>query len=62
GLVGPFVRQLNFQFFDGTLWQSGWEEDEESLPQAVRIDIEVIDEDETQKPMLFRTTVPIMAR
>jgi len=62
GLVGPFVRQLNFQFFDGTFWRSGWEGDEEVLPLAVRVDIEVIDEHETEKPMLFRTTVPIMAR
>jgi len=61
-LVGPFVRQLNFEFFDGTFWQAGWDEDQDALPLAVRVEIEVIDEDEIEKPMFFRTTVPIMAR
>jgi len=58
-LAGPYVAGLDLEFYDGLFWQSGW--DEEEFPQAVSIQIVVVDKDETENPKVFRTTVPIMA-
>lgn len=59
--AGPYVQGLNFLFYDGLLWQSGWI-DEEGFPLAVEIEVIVVDEDEQEKPLTLRTSVPIMAR
>ncbi len=60
-LAGPFVASVNFQFYDGMYWQSGWES-QEVFPKIVSIQVYVVDEDEIEQPMAFATTVPIMAR
>jgi len=60
-LAGPFVSELNLEFYDGFSWESGWRE-KPGFPEAVRIQIVVVDEDEIENPMLFNTTVPIMAQ
>lgn len=60
-LAGPFVSELNLEFYDGLLWKSDWD-DQTSFPRVVRIQIIVKDEDEIEKPRLFSTTVPIMAQ
>ncbi len=60
-LAGPFVAELDLEFYDGLFWQSGWDDDEE-FPKVVSIRIIVVDEDEIERPMLFSTTVPIMAQ
>jgi len=60
-LAGPFVSELDFEFYDGLVWQSGWD-DRTKFPRAVRIYIVVEDEDEVERPRLFCTTVPIMAQ
>jgi type II secretion system protein J len=60
-LAGPFVAELNLQFYDGLFWESGWD-DEKSFPDAVWIQIVVVDEDEIENPLVLCTTVPIMAR
>ena len=60
-LAGPFVSELNMEFYDGLFWQSEWENIEQ-FPEAVYIQIVVVDKDEIENPMQFRTTVPIMAR
>ncbi len=59
--AGPFVSELNFEFYDGLYWYDGWTL-QESMPQAVRIRILVLDEDEIEEPMFFSTTVSIMAQ
>jgi len=67
--AGPFVSELNLEFYDGLEWVSGWE-DQERFPLAVRIGIvvvgealdELIDEAEVEEPMYFETTVSIQAR
>ncbi len=60
-VAGPYVAELNLQFYDGFFWQAGWD-DEEEFPGAVYIRIVVLDEDEIENPMVFSSTVPIMAR
>ena len=60
-LAGPHVWQLNLEFFDGTEWQAGWDGNME-LPKAVHVGLMVLDKDEHEKPLHFRTTVQIMAR
>jgi type II secretion system protein J len=60
-LAGPFVSELNLEFYDGLAWQSGWD-DRTKFPKAVRIQIVVQDEKEIEKPRVFSTTVPIMAQ
>lgn len=59
-LVGPYVAELDLEFYDGLLWQSGWE-GEVGFPRAVRVGIVVVDEYEIERPKHFTTTVPIMA-
>ena len=58
--AGAYVRGLNFLFYDGLLWQSGWI-DEEGFPLAVEIEVIVVDEDEQENPLTLKTSVPIMA-
>ena len=58
--AGAYVRGLNFIFYDGLLWQSGWI-DEEGFPLTVEIEVIVVDEDEQEKPLTLKTSVPIMA-
>ncbi len=58
-LVGPFVSELNLEFFDGLEWMSGWE-DQERFPLAVRICIVVVDADQKELPLRFETTVTIL--
>jgi len=60
-LAGSHVTELNLDFYDGKEWQAGWTSSE-SFPQAVRIHVVVVDEDDTEKPMRFTTTVAVMAR
>jgi type II secretion system protein J len=60
-LAGPHVAELNLEFYDGLYWESGWEE-KTGFPEAVRIQVVVVDEDEIENPMVFNTTVPIMAQ
>ena len=60
-LAGPFVAELNLEFYDGLEWRAGWEL-ERMLPRAVRIEIIVVDRDEIENPMLFSTTVPILSQ
>lgn len=60
-LAGPFVSELEFEFYDGLFWQSGWE-DAKTFPEAIRIYIAVVDEDETENPIYFTTTVQIISR
>lgn len=60
-LAGPYVSELNVEFHDGLDWKSGWD-DARSFPRAVRVQIVVVDEDEIEKPMVFTTTVSIMAQ
>jgi len=60
-LAGPQVSELNLEFYDGLYWESGWQE-KPGFPKAVRIQIVVVDEDEIENPMVFNTTVPIMAQ
>ena len=59
--VGPFVSELNLQFYDGLTWRDGWD-DPQQLPAAVRIEMVMVDEDEIEKPMRLSTAVGIMAR
>ena len=59
-LAGPYVVGLNIEFYDGVFWESGW--DYEDFPEAVAIQIVVVDEDGIENPIRFSTTVPIMAR
>jgi len=58
--AGPFVAELNLEFYDGLFWNDGWLL-QEALPKAIRIRILVLDEDEIEEPMFFTTTVSIMA-
>lgn len=60
GQAGPYVQGLNFLFYDGLEWQSGWL-DEEGFPLAVEIEVVVVDEDEQENALALRTSVPIMA-
>ena len=60
-LAGPFVAGIDLEFYDGQYWEPGWD-DQESFPKAIRIEIVVVDENERENPMLFGTTVPIMAQ
>jgi len=60
-LAGPFVKELDLEFYDGVFWQPGWAYEDE-FPKAVRIRIVVVDEDEIERPRTFSTTVPIMAQ
>jgi type II secretion system protein J len=60
-LAGPFVSELNFEFYDGLFWQSGWD-NRQTFPAAVRVTLVVVDEDEVENPMYFSTTVPIITR
>ena len=60
-LAGPFVSELELEFYDGMFWQSGWD-DTKTFPEVVRIYIAVVDEDEIENPMYFTTTVPIITR
>lgn len=60
-LAGPFVASVNFEFYDGLYWQSGWD-NPGVFPKIISIQVYVVDEDEIEKPMAFATTVPIMAR
>jgi len=60
-VIGPAVTDLELEFFDGMMWRSGWEE-QTGFPRGVRLQIVVVDEDEIEKPMVFRTTVSIMAQ
>jgi general secretion pathway protein J len=53
------VRSMDFQFYDGRQWQSGWS-DIKTLPAAVQIALTVIDERE--RPHEFTTMVPIGGR
>lgn len=59
--AGPFVAELNLEFYDGLFWNDGWVL-QETFPEAIRIRILVLDEDEIEEPMFFTTTVSIMAR
>lgn len=61
-LAGPYVAELNLQFYDGLFWQSGWDKEEKKQPVAVYIEIVVVDEDEIENPLRFSKSVPIMAR
>ncbi|MBI5093046.1 MAG: prepilin-type N-terminal cleavage/methylation domain-containing protein [Candidatus Hydrogenedentes bacterium] len=60
-LAGPFVSELDLQFYDGVEWKDGWDEPK-TFPAAVWIQLVVEDEDEIENPQIFSTTVPIMAR
>ena len=60
-VVGAFVTELDLEFYDGMIWTSGWEE-RKDFPRAVRIQMVVVDENEIEKPILFRTTVSVMAQ
>lgn len=60
-LAGPYIASLDLQFYDGLYWQSGWD-DSEHFPKTVEIQIVVVDEHHIEKPLVFRTTVPIMAQ
>ena len=60
-LAGPYVAALDLEFYDGLYWQSGWD-DTEQFPKVVDIQILVVDEYAIENPMVFRTTVPIMAQ
>jgi prepilin-type N-terminal cleavage/methylation domain-containing protein len=60
-LAGPFVAGIDLEFYDGLYWEPGWD-DQNSFPKAIRIEIVVVDENERENPMLFGTTVPIMAQ
>lgn len=59
-MAGSHVSELNLLFFDGLMWQSGWE-NEIGHPKAVNIEIVVVDEDEIEKPMRFTTSVSLVA-
>jgi len=59
--AGPFVSELNLEFYDGLFWYDGWTLEEE-FPAAIRIRIVVLDEDEIEEPMFFSTTVSVMAQ
>lgn len=61
-LAGPYVAELNLQFYDGLFWQSGWDEEEKAQPVVVYIEIVVVDEDEIENSLTFSKSVPIMAR
>ena len=58
--AGPFVSELNLEFFDGLDWVSGWD-DSQRFPEAVYISIVVVDPDENEEPLHFETTVTIPA-
>ena len=60
-LAGPYVAAMDFEFYDGLFWQAGWENPQQ-FPKAVRIGILVVDENETENPIVFSTTVPIMGQ
>ncbi|MCD6287530.1 MAG: prepilin-type N-terminal cleavage/methylation domain-containing protein [Candidatus Hydrogenedentes bacterium] len=60
-LAGPYVSELNLEFYDGQLWQSGWD-NHKTFPVAVRIYITVVDKDGIENPIHFTTTVPILVR
>lgn len=55
-LAGPYVSELNLEFYDGFKWTAGWSETKE-FPNAVRIRITVVDADEIEAPQVFSTTV-----
>ena len=61
-IAGPYVSELNLQFYDGIFWQSGWSIEEEAQPEMVYIEIVVVDEDGIENPLTFSKSVPIMAR
>lgn len=61
-MAGPYVTELNLQFYDGIFWQSGWSIEEEAQPVVVYIEIVVVDEDGIENPLRFSKSVPIMAR
>jgi type II secretion system protein J len=60
-LAGPYVSDLNLEFYDGIEWKAGWE-DRETMPLAVKIRIVVLDADQQENALVLSTTVPIMAR
>ncbi|MCP4644731.1 MAG: prepilin-type N-terminal cleavage/methylation domain-containing protein [bacterium] len=60
-LAGPYVAGLNLEFYDGLFWQDGWD-DEEEPPEAVRIEVLVVDENGVANPTVFGTTVPFMVQ
>ena len=60
-LVGPYVTQLNLEFYDGLFWQDGWTDDEQ-FPVTVSIKIVVEDKDGIENPFILSDTVPIMVR
>ena len=59
--AGPYVSELDLQFYDGFEWVDGWE-DSRRFPPAVRIAIVVVDPDEVESATSFQTTVSIPAR
>ncbi len=60
-LAGPYVAAMNLEFYDGLFWQAGWD-DQEEFPDAVSIRIVVVDEDDHEAPMVFSTSVQILAQ
>jgi type II secretion system protein J len=60
-LAGPYVSELNLEFYDGFEWVSGWN-DQKQFPRAVRIGILVTDPAEIETPYYFETTVAIPTR
>ena len=60
-LAGPYVSELDLEFFDGLDWVSGWE-DPERFPSAIHIDIIVVDQYEMEPPLHFETTVLVPAQ
>ena len=59
-LLGPYVTELNLQFYDGLFWQSGWEIEEKKQPLIVYIEIVIVDEDEIENSITFSQSVPII--
>ena len=57
--VAPGVSELNIEFYDGIEWVSGWSTPKQ-FPKAVRIQIAVVDEDGSETPRKFSTTVALM--
>jgi type II secretion system protein J len=60
-LVAPLVSDLNFEFYDGLSWKAGWD-DATALPRAVHIQVTAEDEEGIENPMLFSTTIWLMAQ
>lgn len=54
------VRHLEVQFYDGRRWQARWDSSSPSLPQAVKIDLTVVDN--RRRPQTFGTIVPILGQ